>query len=174
MPALDTAWSDVIGTIDLRYSWIEIPMGMRRHGMVWRRGAWRMVIGSPAWSDFYGYPEEPGWEVNRDTGTPWEVPKTSGDRVDAIAGPVSSSGVTDAMEDVMPTEYTNDPELGVVPVGQVTDQGTAARVWTLPARLVAKVLPAGPVPAWQGQAMEWLPWAVWAVLAWWAWNRSKR
>lgn len=164
-----------MGRIDPDYAWIEAPMGIRRRGLVWRQGAWRMVIGSPAWSDFYGWPEESGWETNPDTGTSWDdakpvtVPKAVGP-----AAPASEAGVSSAMEDGMATEYTNDPKLGVVPVGQPTNQDAAGTVWRMPSRLVAKLMPVGPVASWVGTVFDALPWIVWGLLAWVAWKRTKR
>lgn len=122
----------------------------------------------------YGVPEEPGWEVNPDTGQPWDAPKSAMDVPGPVQSPAADVGVTDAVEDAMADEYANDPALGVVPVGQVTDQDTASTVWRMPARLVAKVLPVGPVDPAVGRMMEWLPWAVWGLLAWVIWKRTRR
>ena len=174
---MPTTRSDSLGTLDPEWAWSELPWGVRRAGLVWRRGAWRMVVGSPAWSDMYGQPEQPGWEIDPDTRRPWDAPKGSLDlprSVEDATAETSETAVSDDGQDAMTTEYANDPDLGVVPVGQVTDQDAASTAWRLPARLVAKVLPVGPVDPAVGRIMGWLPWAVWGLVGWWVWKRTNR
>lgn len=75
--------------------------------------------------------------------------------------------------DPMPKEYANDPDAGVVPVGEPVDNCMTCRLWNFPARLVAKLLPAGPVSAPVAVGMQWLPWVFWGGIAWWIWRKAR-
>lgn len=72
------------------------------------------------------------------------------------------------------TEYTNDPHLGVVPVGIPTNQTLMRRVWNAPARAAAKVLPAGSVSEGVALTMMIMPWVIWGAIAWWIWKKVVR
>jgi hypothetical protein len=98
---------------------------------------------------------------------PSESPERSMD-ADAIR---SVTGMLDP--DPMPKEYANDPVAGVVTVGEPVDNCTTCRLWNFPARLVAKLLPAGPVSAPVAVGMQWLPWVFWGGLGWWIWRKAR-
>lgn len=72
------------------------------------------------------------------------------------------------------TEYTNDPALGVVPIGVPTDQTFVRRLWNAPSRAVAKLLPPGSVSETVALGMSIMPWVIWGVVAVWLWRRFRR
>ncbi len=75
---------------------------------------------------------------------------------------------------IKPPEFANDPDLGIVPVGTPTDQSMAARIWNAPARLVARLLPAGEVSSTVATAVNLTPWLLWLLVAWWIWRKVRR
>lgn len=99
---------------------------------------------------------------------PDEVPAMSAD-ADSVRAVTGMSDPTP----LMPTEYANDPVAGVVPVGEPIDNCTTCRLWNFPARMVAKLLPAGPVSEPVAMGLRWLPLAFWGGIAWWIWRKAK-
>ncbi len=99
---------------------------------------------------------------------PDEVPALSSE-ADAVRAVTGMSDPTPAM----PTEYANDPVAGVVPVGEPIDNCTTCRLWNFPARMVAKLLPAGPVSEPVAMGLRWLPLAFWGGIAWWIWRKAR-
>jgi hypothetical protein len=144
----------------------------------WASGeAWFVVRGSPAWVIYVAglAPKRQGMGSPR--GKDVSISIRPGE-VDAfpVSSAVSGQGNIQAPTgegDPMP-EFTNDPSLGVVPVGQATDQSTAARFFRWPSRLFSKALPVGPVASWQAVLLAVLPFGVWGLLGWWLYRRFKR
>lgn len=122
-------------------------------------GRWYIEAYSPAWNAYQAGPPAPS--------------KGSSTTTSAPVGRPEASSASSAPDD-MATEYANDPALGVVPVGEVIDASAGAQVWRLPARLVARILPSGPVAPWIASVLDALPWAVWGLLAYVVWKRSKK
>lgn len=120
-------------------------------------GRWYVEAYSPAWDSYRAGPSAS--TAKPTTSTP--------------VGTTESSAASSAPDD-MATEYANDPALGVVPVGEVIDASAGAQVWRLPARLVARILPSGPVAPWIASVLDALPWAVWGLLAYVVWKRSHK
>ena len=80
---------------------------------------------------------------------------------------------TDEPEEPM-AEFTNDPSLGVVPVGEPTNQSAAAVAFNLPAKIAARLLSSGKVSKGTATAVGLVPWVFWGGLAWWIWRKATR
>ena len=72
------------------------------------------------------------------------------------------------------SEFVNDPSLGVVPVGEPTDQDAAGAAFKLPSRIAARLLPAGEVSRGTATAFGLLPWVFWGGLLWWIYRRQSK
>lgn len=94
------------------------------------------------------------------------------EEVPALSAAVDQAATGSA--DPMPIQFANDPVAGVVPVGQPIDNCLTCRVWHFPARMVAKLLPAGPVSVPVAVALQWFPVLVWGALAWWVWRKARQ
>lgn len=135
--------------------------------------AWYIVVGSPAWRVYLAgmNPRPPvqgrGATRGQDVSVSIRPATVEFSTVPATAAPTGEG-------DPVATEWTNDPALGVVPVGEATDQSAVAKLWTWPSRLASKVLPAGPVASWQAGLLALLPFGLWGLLAWWLYRRLKR
>lgn len=135
--------------------------------------AWFIDIGSPAWRAYVARvnPKDPVSGRGSTSGAEVSVsvrPATV-DWLSTLASDAAESGEGDPV-----TEYTNDPSLGVVKVGEPTNQNAVARFWSWPSRLASRALPAGPVAPWQAGLLAVLPFGLWGLLAWWLYRRMKR
>ena len=141
---------------------------------------------SPTGSEWFVIKGSPAWEMlmnptRREGSAPFRAAGGRGGSISLMPGSISgttpiSVGSSDAPsgQGEPVSEYTNDPALGVVPIGVPTDQSMVARAWTAPRRLVSRLLPVGPVSGLVGQSLEMLPWAVWGLIGWWIWRRIRR
>lgn len=135
--------------------------------------AWYVVVGSAAWRAFVAgqSPKVPVSGRGSTAGAEISVgirPPT----VEFATVPTLADAPTGEGDSV--TEYTNDPDLGVVRVGVPTDQSALAKVWSWPSRLGSKALPNGPVAPWQAGILALLPFGLWGLLAWWLYRRMTR
>lgn len=141
--------------------------------------AWFLVTGSPAWVRYVAgvAPKAPVQGRGSTRGGDVSISVRPGVvESSPVSSAVSLAVSTEAASgsgDPMP-EFTNDPSLGVVPVGQATDQSTASKFFRWPSRLVSKALPVGPVAAWQAMVLALLPFGVWGLVGWWVYRRFKR
>lgn len=134
---------------------------------------WHIIKGSPAWLRWLGLYQP---------GAPGREPIVRGGRVSITPGIVTGSGPTIATEqreqtgegDPMPVEYTNDPDLGVVPIGQPTDQTALRKIWNAPALALSKLLPAGAIPEGIALGLTFVPFLLWGFAAWLLWKKFKR
>lgn len=135
------------------------------------RYRWYISVGSEAWNRFQNRPQkQPVVGVGRETNLlagPWQ----SEPQISVEAGRVET-GEGDPVTNL--PQYANDPDLGVVPVGTPTNQSTLSRIWNTPARLLARMLPAGEVNPTVAAAVNLTPWLIWVLLAWWLWRKIKR
>jgi hypothetical protein len=132
---------------------------------------WHLYKGSPAWNAWLGQYR------------PGRVPIVRGGSVSVTPGIVRAQGPTLALDEAFPSvtgegdpvpEWTNDPKLGVVPIGIPTNQSGLAQAWAAPARLASRLLPVGPVPESVAMGFTALPWLVWGFVAWWVFRRFAR
>ncbi len=137
---------------------------------------WYVQVGTPAWDR---------WQAQSVVIQPVgpRIPKIVGlgRETNVLVGPWQGSQIVEADPVELETgegdpvnQYANDPDLGVVPVGVPTNQGTLARIWSTPARLVARLLPTGAVSPAVATAVNLTPWALWLLLVWWLWRKAKK
>lgn len=75
----------------------------------------------------------------------------------------------------MSQEWTNSPIDGPTPIGVIVDDSVWNRILRWPGRMLAKALPSGAMPAWQGVALTMiLPGGLLLFIGWWAWRRFFR
>lgn len=170
MGASTTGWASRAGELDERWAWLEIPLGMARgHGLVWRRRAWRLVIGSPAWSTFTGLPVEPAWQRDPSTGESWsDTAKTATDPAGDTLGPVVGLE-PDVIMGLEPGNTFNITPGSVetdASTGSMSAAGAAVTLATSGADTQARVATA---KGW----MDWVPWILLAGAAMMALNRRK-
>jgi hypothetical protein len=135
---------------------------------------WFIIKGSPAWRRWLGLYQ---------AGAPGREPIVRGQPISVMPGIVRGSPPTVATEERSAeatgegdpvTEYTNDPSLGVVPIGVPTDQTFARKVWNAPALALSKLLPAGAIPEGIALGLTVVPFILWGLVAWWVWRKFKR
>jgi len=133
--------------------WTSLPVWLSpfAEGIQNWEGRWYVEVGTPAWDKYKAGPPN----------APSPAPKS------AVAN------APDGTED-MAGSYTNDPALGVVPVGEPVSHSITGDVWRMPSRLIARLMPVGEVAPWIGFSFDLLPWAVWGLLAWVVWKRTRR
>lgn len=154
-----SGWSSRSGELDARFAWLAIPLGMARgRGLVWRRGAWRLVIGSPSWAMFTGLDVESGWERDPVTGASWEgatkVPTGPGTTATTFDNPDPIMGLeTDSVFSVTPGSVETDAASG-----SMATTGATVTVATNGPDTQARVVRAS---GW----MDWVPWILLAAAA---------
>lgn len=138
---------------------------------------------SPTGGRWHIYKGSRAWRVWVAQYRPGGAPVVRGGTVSVTPGIVRGQGPTIAQEVASPAssgegdpvpEFTNDPKLGVVPIGSPTNQSGLAQAWAAPARLASRLLPVGPVPESVAIGMTALPWLVWGAAAWWIFRRLSR
>lgn len=169
------------------YGWPKLPDGLnglpgsKCFGSFDEGQACYVTVGSAAWRRWLAMQEPKkrvilgGSRQDRDSvASVLDVSVLPKERPDLSIDADPVGAVTGMLDpDPMPKEYANDPDAGVVPVGEPVDNCMTCRLWNFPARLVAKLLPAGPVSAPVAVGMQWLPWVFWGGIAWWIWRKAR-
>lgn len=138
---------------------------------------------SPTGERWHIYKGSGAWRVWVAQYRPGRAPVVRGGSVSVSPGLVRSQPPTLTQDGASPaltgegdavTEYTNDPALGVVPIGQPTDQTFARKVWNAPALALSKLLPSGAIPEGIALGLTVVPFVLWGFVAWWLWKKFKR
>lgn len=139
---------------------------------------WFVIKGSPAYNAWVLGQTSPisrGLEIVRARDGSRAISVSPGTVVPVVKPTTTTTGTdTQSGEGDPVPEYTNDPALGVVPIGVPTDQTFLRKLWNAPARAVAKVLPPGSVSEGVALGLTVMPWLIWGAVAFWIWRRVRR